>query len=42
MTPPNKALNLPKRDILLVGGLRAPSSSKRASQVSAVLGRPFE
>jgi hypothetical protein len=36
---PNNALNLTKRDILLVGALRAPSSLKRPSQVSAVFDR---
>jgi hypothetical protein len=36
----NNALNLTKRDILSVGALRAPSSLKRASQVSAVFDGP--
>jgi hypothetical protein len=40
--PSNNALNLTKRDILLVGALRAPSSFERASQVSAAFGRHDE
>src|SRR5438128_7317072 len=36
----NNALKLTKRGRFLVGALRAPSSSSRASQLSAVLGLP--
>jgi hypothetical protein len=37
---PNNALKLTKRNGLLVGALRAPSSLSRASQLSAVLDGP--
>jgi hypothetical protein len=44
--PSNKALKLTKRDTLEGGALRAPSSLRRASQLSAVfdgrIDRPLE